>query len=388
MLAMWHPVMLSVAALLLIGFLMGYKLSTLTPGLSQPEFATYESAHSLRVIVDNSVNAPYKTLVYIATSISKSALALRSVNAALGGLAIVLFYLFVRKLFRPYVAFGTTLLFATSSLFLITARHAGSDIMLFSLLALTAAGYLIRFHENNSLAWILATTIVVLSLYVPGMIIFIVLGALWQFNRARRSFEELKPSSIILCATILAVLAAPLVVSLIRSPELWRAYLGLPETLASFSDMGRSVGRGLSMLFVLAPADPLRSVGRQPVLDVFATAMFIYGLFALMRQYRLDRLWTFLGIFVISLAWVGATTNYLGIAMLLPFVYIIVGMGIDKLIGQWLSVFPRNPIARYTGSALMIIALALSINFQLQRYFVAWPNNQETKQAFERSLPE
>jgi 4-amino-4-deoxy-L-arabinose transferase-like glycosyltransferase len=385
-LAMSRPVLLGIIALILVTGLMGFRLASLTPGLSTPEIATYESADSFTDILDNSVNAPYKTAVFLSTRILNNALGLRLVSAILGVITVTLFYIFAYKLLKPTVAIGVTALFATSSMLLHTTRLATPDVMLFSLLALMAIGYIVRFDKHHAVAWIAATIIIALSLYVPGMVIFILAGAIWQFRHVRRTFEELRPLIIIICATILSLLVAPIVVNLIRSPELWRAYLGIPSELAPVSSMVKEVGIGLSSLFLLAPEDPIRWLGRQPALEVFSIVMFLFGLLTLLRQYKLDRLWALFGIFILTLIWTGFTVNYLTILTILPFVYIVVGIGIENISGQWLHIFPRNPIARATGISLVVIALVLAINFQMQRYFIAWPNNSDTKQAFDKQI--
>jgi 4-amino-4-deoxy-L-arabinose transferase-like glycosyltransferase len=385
-LAMWRPVLLGALGIIVITGLMGFKLADLTPGISTPELETYNSADSVKDIVDNSVNAPYISAVFLSTKLFENTFGLRLVGAVLGIITVLLFYMFAYRLHRPLVAITATAMFATSFMMLQTARLATPNIMLFSLLALMAIGYFIRFDSHHKAVWICTSIVVALSLYVPGMVIFIALGAVWQFRQVRRSFEELDTSVIATCAVLLSVLAAPIVVSLIRDPSLWRSYLGLPDQFAHWQVMAKELARGLSSLFVYAPADPIRWVGRQPALDVFAIVMFIYGIFALFKQYKLDRLWVISGIYILSIVWVAVSSNHLGIVILLPFTYILVGMGVDMLAGKWLTVFPRNPIARYIGSAFMVIAVVLSINFQIQRYFIAWPNNKETKQTFNAQL--
>jgi hypothetical protein len=387
-LAMSRPVLLGIVALVLFAGILGFRLQNLTPGLSAPEIATYESSNSIGKIIDNSVLAPYKLSIFLSTTLFKSILGLRIVGAMIGLITIALFYAFARKLLKPTIAMVATALFGTSYMFLHTARLATADVMLFSLLAMVGAGYIIRFDRHSKTAWLLATAIISLSLYVPGMVPFIFIGAIWQFRYVRRSFEELPPLIIGACSTLFSIIIAPIAINLVRSPELWRSYLGLPTVFAPVEVMAKEIAIGLASLFVYAPSDPIRWLGRQPALDIFIITMFLCGFVALIGRYKLHRLWAFLGIFIISCLWIGLTVNYRGIIIVLPFIYIIAGMGIERLLDQWLDVFPRNPIARWTGSILMLAAVLLSVNFQLQRYFVAWPHNLETKQVFTSRFPD
>lgn len=384
---MWRPALLALVGLFAIVFVMGWQLASLTPGLSEPEVTTYRTADALPDIINNSVNAPYKATVYVVTRILNSSLGLRITGAVLGVISVVLFFLFARKLLYGPYAIGATLLFGTSTLLLSTARLATPDIMFMAVLALAGVGYLLRFGSNHTLSWIIATIVVSLSLYVPGMVVFILIGGIWQFRYVRRSFEELRPIYISACAALLSLLLAPMVISLIREPVLWREFLGLPSQFATPLEMAKQAASALGSLFVLSPQNPIRWIGRQAALDVFATAMFIFGLMTLFRNYRLDRLWAFVGIFVLAIVFTGVTGRAEAIIMLLPFVYLTAGMGMQRLMSDWLGVFPRNPIARTAGSLLMVAAVLIASNFQLQRYFVAWPNNVQTKAAFNQQLP-
>lgn len=83
-LAMWRPVLLGAVGIAIIFGLMGWRLTTLTPSLSQPEIDTYNSSRSLSAILENGVNAPYHLMVYISTKINNTALGLRVVNAHIG----------------------------------------------------------------------------------------------------------------------------------------------------------------------------------------------------------------------------------------------------------------------------------------------------------------
>src|SRR5690606_12968540 len=69
-------------------------------------------------------------------------------------------------------------------------------------------------------------------------------------------------------------------------------------------------------------------------------------------------------------------------ALLLPLVYIVVAGGIALLLGQWLTIFPRNPFARSLGIILLTAAVTMSCVYSLRAYFIAWPNNQTVKAEF------
>lgn len=380
--------LLSAVGVCIIAALMLFRLSSLTNGLSEVEISTLQSASSISSITEHMVNAPYKLAVYVTTHVFDSAFGLRLTGSIVGGGAIVLFYLLNRKLFGTYVSVIVTAMFGSSSLLLHNARLATPNSMLLSLLAVIAVGFYLRFGKRKDIGWILTAATVGLSVYTPGMIIFLLGAGLWQFRHVRKSFEQLQTPIIIITSVVFGLLIAPFIISLVRDIEMWRAYVGLPMEFAPIDVMARYAGTAVVSIFVMSPNDPNYWLGRQPVLDIFSSAMLLYGAYHLIRQYRLDRLWTIGGIFLLAVLWIGASTNRWAILILLPFIYLVIGVGIQKFINVWLKVFPRNPIARTFGSALLCIAIALSLNFQIYRYFVAWPHADATKAVFSEQYPQ
>lgn len=385
---MSRSVVLACLGIAIVAGLMLFKLQDLTPGLSETEITTYQSASSLSAINENMVNAPYKLAVFFATSIFDSAFGLRLTGALVGGLSIIIFFLLARRMFKLNIAIAASLMFATSSLLLAMSRTATPQIMLLSLLGVIAAGFYVRFGKRTDIGWSVAAFVVGLSLYVPGMILFIVAAAVWQFKSARRTLEQIKTPYVVAAAVILGVLCIPLFVSLVRDIGLWRGYFGLPQETAAAIDMLRFIGKNIMSLFVFSQSGVTYWLGRQPVLDIFAAVMLVYGIYALVKQRKLERSWLLGGIFLLGFVWTGITTNQYGLLLLLPFVYMIIGFGIQQLAEKWFTVFPKNPIARYAGASLIAIAVILSVNFQAHRYFVAWPNHDATKQLYNYQLPD
>lgn len=387
LLAMSLDTVLTVLAVAVLGGLMLWRLGSLLPGLSAAEVNTFMSASSLQAIADNAVNAPYKLAVYVSTHIFDSAFGLRLVGGVIGIISVIIFYLIARRLFSRNIAVASTAMLATNSLFLNVTRQATANVMLLSLLALIGAGFYLRFGKRPDIGWIAAAAVIGLSLYVPGMAFFIAAAVLWQFRHARKTFEQLKTPVITTASVTLGVLIAPLILSLILNFSLWRAYLGFPEQFAPISEMIKYAGTAVLSLYARTPHEPSWWLGRQPIMDIFTAFMFTYGAFVLLRQYKLDRLWTIGGVFLLSLLWIGATGNRLAVVILIPFVYLVTAVGLQWFDNRWTSVFPRNPIARWTGGLLLFGAIVLAVNFQSHRYFTAWPNNDQTKAQFSHQLP-
>lgn len=379
---MWQPLALALFGLCLIALLYGYKLGSLVPLAPGLETNVTQSVPSVRVIVDNPVNAPYKAASYITYKLNSTPTTQRVVSAAAAALMVVLFFVIASSFTTRYVASLGTLLFASSSSLLTSGRQAGPSIMLLTLFALVACGYALRFNANNDKAWILTCAAIGLSLYVPGMLYFLIAGGIWQYRSVRRPFSAPRPLLTGVCVAIIAASLVPIITSLVRDPGLWNDYLGIPDTLPSITKLLATAAYVPLGIFLISPENPLTRLGRQPMLDIFTSLMVVLGCYSLIIKRTLDRTKLLIGVFIVGGIWTTISVNHENLLVLLPFIYLIATVGIGWLLRQWLKVFPRNPLARLMAMVLVTTCVLLSCNFQLRRYFIAWPNSPSTVAAF------
>jgi hypothetical protein len=71
-----------------------------------------------------------------------------------------------------------------------------------------------------------------------------------------------------------------------------------------------------------------------------------------------------------------------GLSVLVPLAFVVAAAGIAYLLHEWLKVFPRNPLARGFGVALVTVAVLVSCVYNLRAYFVAWPAVDTTQTIF------
>lgn len=379
---MWQPAAIFIAGIVIIIGLFGFQIGSLVPGAAKVETESRTSSLGIKKIIKNPINAPYKTVRYVARKLHNSMASERLVSGALAGAAIILFYLVVRHFSSRYAAGLATAMFATSTSLLTFGRLATPNILLLMLLGLLSCGYSLRFDKHRTRSWLMTTIVLALSLYVPGMIYFILGGIIWQFKAVRRDQKWPKPSMITICSIIFLGLLAPLIYGLVRDTSLWREYLGLPERLPTIIGFVKGFLAVPMGVFLWAPKNPVFRLGRQPVLDIFASFMFILGCYTLIKRYKLDRLVLLLAIFVLATLYTAISGNYENSFVLLPFIYFCIAMGMGMLLEEWRKIFPLNPLAR--GLSLVVIGLAvlISVNFQSRRYFIAWPHNYETRAVF------
>lgn len=387
LLGLSRNVVFAIVGISIVLFLMMFRLVTITPGFSAREVEVYKSAQSASSITSNMVNAPYKAAIFVSTKALEPQVGIRFVGAIIGAISIIIFFLFVRYLYGTPIGIGTTAMFASSSLMLGMSRTATPSIMLLSILAIAAAGAYIRFGKRQDLGWLIGVFIIGFSLYVPGVILFLIPAVIWQFKNIKSSLEKLNTTLIIVISLIFGILLTPLLFSIFQNPSLAKQYIGLSSVVEPIGTMVKYSYAAVASIFVISPKDNTYWLGRQPILDVFATVMFVCGAYSYLTKYKLHRLWLVLGVAFLSIIWIGITTNRYSIIILLPFIYLVIGGGIRMMTDRWFEVFPRNPIAKYIGSVLLVLAIASSINFQLQRYFIAWSNHQPTIESFSEELP-
>ena len=79
-----------------------------------------------------------------------------------------------------------------------------------------------------------------------------------------------------------------------------------------------------------------------------------------------------------------ALNGPIGMSFLVPLAYLIAATGITYLLHKWLSVFPKNPVARVAGITLVTLAIAAAATYHVIAYYVAWQHNPDAVATFQR----
>lgn len=391
----WKPALTIGAGLAFVIALLWFKLGSLTPGLSQEELALQRTVAARQIgleeIVRHAVFLPYYLGLYVMQYLPHGYTAIRSISALTALAAVVGFYAVVKYWHSARVALMATALFATSSGLLFTGRYGTPQSMFLLLFILFASWVWLSNRSARKSAWLAATVLVCMALYVPGLIWFILPALFLQRRAISGAFRRISigyafstiAASFLLLAPLALTIAWPLPgdTSIGNAKEL----LGLPAGILPIGDMLRNAAELPLQLFFRSPNNPAQSLGRLPLLDIFTAAMAIIGAYAYGRARKLDRskllgLIFLLGIILVALG--GGVT----VALLLPFVYLVAAEGIRFMLHEWLTVFPRNPFARGTGIAILTLAVAFSVFYHLKLYYVAWPNASATKTTFQHRI--
>jgi hypothetical protein len=157
--------------------------------------------------------------------------------------------------------------------------------------------------------------------------------------------------------------------------------LGLPTSLHSLSHIGSNLVSTVLSIGVRSNGNPVLWVGHSPLLNVTELILGALGVYYYVYRQRSLRSLLLAGTAIVSivLASLGGNSS---IACIIPILYLFITSGLSHFLEEWLTVFPRNPIARTTGIAIICIMLFFSALYQGRSYFVAWPHSAATKQTF------
>lgn len=373
-----RPVPLSVGLFLFTFGLLLYKLLTLVP-FGQREQAQEIGVASLSQIKNEVLFAPMKGLQFGIIKFGDNDAWLRFASVAAGLVAAYFLYLMLRKWYTPRVSLLTTLMFVSSSWFLHSSRLASQDVMYLSVvpgLILTCLWFL---SKKNDLKLPLATILLGLLLYVPGAAILL-LSALVLFRKYLvKTIPKLPLKFKLLGSAAFLVTLAPLFYSFAFRQRQIIEWLGFNEHQSfDASSVAANLVEIPKQLFVSGPSDAAIWLVGTPVLDIFSVIMLGLGIYAFRAGYypARERLVFSLLAVTIVIIWLG---NVATISLLLPLLYVFIANGIAYMLQSWFTVFPRNPLARSIGIATVTIVVLISCSYHIQRYFVAWPQAENTK---------
>jgi hypothetical protein len=384
----WQPLVLAVISILVLLFVGFYKLESITNSqLSPQEVANLETASSVEAIINNPLFLPYKVGQFVIFNFIADSIYLARALVALFGVGLVLlFYLLARHWFSPRIAWMTSLMLATSGLFLNFARLAVPDILLpLALLALLGCAWWLNTTNHIRTALFGTVILCTFALYIPGIIWFVILAIFTQHRHVRRLLRHIPSYSTAGFAFVLLVLLLPLFRAFYLDPSLILSWLALPTSI----DLAVVIKEFIfvpASLIVRSLSNPVFNLGRLPYIDILTICLAILGFYAFILRFELVRTKTLIGSTVIAWALI-AVSDTVSIVIILPLLYLTVASGIMLLLHQWFTIFPKNPIARFIGITLVLTAISISLFYNINRYYMAWANSPVTNQSFEEKLP-
>ncbi len=376
-----YPVRALVCLLLLVGLI---ALVTYVPqGAAATERATAVQSSSFSELVKNPTNTPYKLLVMLLTTFSSSILAVRAASILILCATTVALYYSLRHWHTKTVAILVSGLFVTNSFVLAVGRLGTPLVSVFGWFIFTAL-LLWQVHGNSNKilpgSVILAVAIM---LYTPGSLWFFAVFLAFYWDRFKIAFKYVKPQSVTLGVLGALVVFGPLIYAFVQDTSLLTQWLLIPEsfTVATIAESALQVP---SNFIYQMRANPLLNVGMLPVFDLATGFLFLLGLYAYSKKTRLDRARLLIAVALIGLIIGSFGDHTTATVVLLPFVFSVIGAGVEYVLDMWHDVFPRNPYAKSFGVLLVSTVVLFGSYYQLTRFLVAWPQTPETKQIYDQ----
>jgi hypothetical protein len=384
LMAHWRPLVIFISALIALGFTYTFRLSSLTHGLlSSNEVRSHIASRSLHNILKDPLNAPYKLVDYVFLRLQPNSAAYSRITSVLFAmLACMLFGIIVYRWHGKRATILTTALFGTSGWLLHVGRLGTGDI-LFVLIPLTLI--LLASWANNTerhgLALLYMTFVAGLAFYTPGAIWFLLVGS---FLIRKAIITHLRHARIwekSVCILITLILAGLLGYAIYRDIHILRTWLFIPATIPAPLTILKQWLDTVIYLVFRGPSSASMWLGRSPILDSFTGVMAVIGTYFYITHHKNLRTRVLLSFTVLGSILV-AFNGIQAIGYIIPIVYLLAGTGITYMLHTWLTVFPRNPVARTTGIVLLSAIVALAIGYHLTSYFVAWRYDPATVQAY------
>lgn len=377
-------------AVLLTATLLSYALGSLVNGLSNREFSFIESSSSAHALVADPRFAPLKLLewtVGFLPELTPQIMRLPSIVFAAMTLAALVYIL--RRWYGPRTATFGFIVLVCSAWLLHVGRLATPDVLyLWAIPALLVSHILLRNHSGSKLAFLAWVGLCGLLLYIPGLVWFVLLNAIWQWRDLKESWQNFRIQTKISMILVFLIILTPLWYSLAIdfAPTRLLDLTGLPHDLPQPMDVLRRIGEGLAFISVYGKAPNDIWLNHLPVLDAMLSGAFLTGIYFYAQHWQASRtrlITSFIGLGIILYG-----LGVVPFSVVVVLLYLIVAAGIAYILYLWMSVFPRNPIARKFGIFVVIVAVGLSCLYNLRQYFVAWPHHPETSTSFsQREIP-
>lgn len=385
-----------VAAIGILIFLLSFQLGTLTGGMATAEADNQRLVAmeqlNLSTLIREPLFLPYNLLLYLVQlSPFGGPTAIRAIGVIFGLAGVIgMFYIF-SKWYTGRVALLGTILFATSSWFLHTARFGDVNASYLLLPLLIAATIALQTKVRSRAAMLAVTVFGLSALYIPGVILFLLPALIIKRQmiiaalKAQPLWYKISTAviSLVLLSPLVAMIAKP-VPGMNSASQNLLGLFGLPvDGLRSISTMITTLKDRLFDIFAYNTSGPQYVAGHLPWFDVATTLLVLLGIIQFVRYWRLDRsklIAILAGLSIVLIALNGPVSS----VILMPFLFLFAVEGMKWLLNIWLQVFPKNPFAR--GFAIILITLMVGTIavFHTTKYYLAWADSPETRAVFNK----
>lgn len=321
-------------------------------------------------IHDITVDLPFHYLQHLTlTFFGATLIGIKLPSLVLGFVTAICMTLLLRRWFTPGVAvLASMLVIATGQFLYLTQNGTPSILYLFWPTVLLLLGTLVANRARWHGLWNLLFFIVAaLSLYTPfSLYVLVAMGvAVLLHPHLRHVIRHVSKLRIAGGLIVFIAIIAPLVLSIISSPELGLRLLGIP---LEWPDMWANA----QILFsqYLGFMDLGTSSTLLPIFGLPSMLLILYGFVRLIKkrtatQSHLILSWIIL-LFPILMI------NPLSASILFVPQFLLLASGLEGVLRRWYKLFPLNPYARIAGLLPIIILVSSMVLAGFERYTYAY----------------
>ncbi len=355
-----------------------YRITTLPNKLSNGELSLINQSHSIKLLLINSLNLPYKLLLDIIfwLHLQYNILFLKLPSIILSLLTILIVYIVLNNWHGKRTAFLGSLLFVSSSWILHVTRFNGLTteyLLIIPILFFVK----ILLNKSSHKKWLLYLVLVLLSglLFIPGSIWLIILAII---NNRKNLFIlihyrlNLKKSLVVVLLSIY-----PLIIlgyNFAINYNIIYQFIGIENSLNIHTLTLINLIKPFKYIFVAGANNYYTWLPGTPIFDGFILTMFLLGMIFYIKNRLANRSKFILISFI--LCYILSILNYeKNFSLIVTLVYLVAATGITDLLNIWLTQFPRNKLARNFGIIIISLTVFLSCIYNYRQYFVAWNYN-------------
>lgn len=381
------------ASLALLGIggvgLLLFRLGSLLPGFAPVEMRLPGIKQVIEQLWNEPLLVPYSLSQLFVTILAPGAgfTASRLPAVLIGGLTAVLLFWVLKQWYGYRLAVFGTALTITAPWFLHVSRLATPAVVYpFTMTLILVLAVLWHRKERSSWLLYLSAVVTALTISVPGGIWLLACVVLIERRNILASYKATKWHALA-ASLVSLVLLIPLIHTLIStSNRTWSLVpFGYSGQWQSLIDYLQQFGAVWLHIFIGGYKDPLYNLAGLPVISSLLTVACAIGIYLYAKHRKAARTKLLALLWLVGTA-VIALPNNVNLTLILPILMVLVTGGIGYLLHLWLKVFPRNPIARGFGIALIGLVIAFGVAYNLRNYFVAWPHNRATTAYFWRQL--
>lgn len=374
--------------LMLLAGLLLLELTSVPQGISSAEMESAVNSSALQPVKEaRMIDLPYHILQKISISLlGLSALSIKLPSVIIGILTGIGMLLLLKRWFKNNITLISALLAVTSSIFLIAGRTGTPDIMVIcwaTYLLLLAT--LITQEAKWQYLWkIIIGLVVGLSLYTPlsAYVLGAALIAGFFHPHARYTLKRYGGPQFTGALLLFAAAITPLGIGIWHNPNIAYELVGFSHETPS----GREYLGNLGEVFTYLSAFTMPRIAEkiQPAFPIAMLVLIAMGLLRTLvdnyatRTYAL-LIWTAVIIPVIAIH------SYHTVGLFVPAI-LFMAIGIETLIREWYSLFPKNPYARLTGLLPLVVLMCSVWYFNYTTYFNGYRHSSEAAAVYHQDF--